>query len=142
MVITWSAQSDGTVNWGLTGSVDANFANCQMTRKSHGGLDQLSQSGPSILEKRTATGTEPTLIWQDNKACILLSKNESSSAGRCKHIDTKIRSVAEAISDGVVKIRYTPSSYNYLYNYADILTKLLGEVMFHRMIDGLHSILS
>ena len=136
MVITWSAQSDGTVNWGLTGSVDANFANCQMTRKSHGRLDQLSQSGTSILEKRPATDTEPTLIWQDNKACILLSKNESSSAGRCKHIDTKIRFVAEAISDGVVKIRCTPSSYN----YADILTKPPAEVMFHRMIDGLHSI--
>ena len=100
MVITWSEQSDGTVNWAVR---EANFANCQMTRKSHGGLDQLSQSGTSILEKRTATGTEPTLIWQNNKACILLSKNESSSAGRCKHIDTKIRSVAEAISDGVVK---------------------------------------
>jgi hypothetical protein len=74
---------------------------------------------------------EPTLIWEDNKACILLAENESSSAGRCKHIDTKFRFVAEAISDGVVKIRYTPSAYN----YSDILTKPLTEVMFQRMIE-------
>ena len=74
---------------------------------------------------------EPTLIWEDNKACILLVENESSSAGRCKHIDTKFRFVAETISDGVVKIRYTPSSYN----YSDILTKPLTEVMFQRMIE-------
>ena len=32
MAIIWSAQSDSTVNWKLTGSVDASFANCQMTR--------------------------------------------------------------------------------------------------------------
>ncbi len=68
---------------------------------------------------------------EDNKACILLTENESSSAGRYKHIDTKFRFVAEAISEGVVKNRYTPSAYNYL----DILTKPLTEVMFQRMIE-------
>ena len=31
MDIIWSAPSDSTVNWKLTGSVDASFANCQMT---------------------------------------------------------------------------------------------------------------
>ncbi len=74
---------------------------------------------------------EPTLIWEDNKTCILLAENESSSTGRFKHIDTKFRFVAEAISDGVVKIRYTPS----VFNYSDILTKSLTEVMFQRMIE-------
>jgi hypothetical protein len=64
---------------------------------------------------------------EDNKACILLAENKSSSAERCKHIDTKFRFVAEAISDGVVKIRYTPSAYN----YSDILTKPLTEVGIH-----------
>ena len=107
--------------------------------KESQGLDQLFQSGTNTVEKRTANGTEPTLIWQDNKTCILLSKNECSSAGRCKHFDAKIRSVAETISNGVVKIRYTPSSYNYLHNYSDILTKPLRELI-HKMIDGLHSI--
>ena len=40
---------------------------------------------------------------EDNKACILLAENESSSAGRCKNIDKKFRFVTEANSDGVVK---------------------------------------
>jgi hypothetical protein len=74
---------------------------------------------------------ELTLIWEDNKACIILTENESSSAGRCKHIDKKFRLVAEAISDGVVKIRYTPS----VYKYSDIITKPLTKVMFQRMIE-------
>ncbi len=39
--------------------------------------------------------------------------------------------MTEAISDGVVKIRYTPSAFN----YSDILTKPLTEVMFQRMIE-------
>ncbi len=34
------------------------------------------------------------------------------------------------MSDGVVKIRYTPSAY-----YLDILTKPLTEVLFQRMIE-------
>ena len=84
-----------------------------------------------LLRELGCPQEEPTLIWEDNKACILLAENESSSAGRCKHIDTKFRFVAEAISDGVVKIRYTPSAYN----YSDILTKPLTEVMFQRMIE-------
>ncbi len=74
---------------------------------------------------------ETTLIWEDNKSCILLEENESSSAGRCKHVDTNFRFVTETISDGVVKSRYTPSTYN----YSDILTKPLTEVMFQRMIE-------
>ena len=165
MAIIWSAQSDSTANWKLTGSVDASFANCQMTRRSHGGWINFLNRGPvswksglqpivtlssceaeyvalsmevcevkylrMLLRELGCPQEEPTLIWEDNKACILLAENESSSAGRCKHIDTKFRFVAEAISDGVVKIRYTPSAYN----YSDILTKPLTEVMFQRMIE-------
>ena len=55
MAIIWSAQSDSTVNWKLTGSVDASFANCQMTRRSHGGWINFFQSGASILEEWSAT---------------------------------------------------------------------------------------
>ncbi len=46
MTIIWSAQSDSTVNWKLTGSVDASFANCQMTRRSHGGWINFLKRGP------------------------------------------------------------------------------------------------
>jgi len=40
---------------------------------------------------------EATLIWEDNKAAIMVAENETSSAGRCKHIDVCFRFVAEAI---------------------------------------------
>jgi hypothetical protein len=46
LAITWSTQSDGTANWKLTGSVDASFANCQMTRRSHGGWINFLNRGP------------------------------------------------------------------------------------------------
>jgi hypothetical protein len=141
LAITWSTQSDGTANWKLTGSVDASFANCQMTRRSHGGWINFLNRGPvswksglqpivtlgrceseyvalsmevcevkylrMLLRELGCPQEESTLILEDNKACILLAENESSSAGRCKHIDTKFRFVAETISNGVVKIRYT-----------------------------------
>ena len=61
------------------------------------------------------------LIWEDNRATIMIAENDSSSAGRCKHIDVRFRFVAEAVRDGVVRVRYCP----WVYNYADILTKPL-----------------
>ena len=72
---------------------------------------------------------EPTLIWEDNRATIMIAENDSSSAGRCKHIDVRFRFVAEAVRDGAVRVRYCPSAYN----YADILTKPLVPVKFDSM---------
>ena len=47
---------------------------------------------------------EPTLIWEDNRATIMIAENDSSSAGRCKHIDVRFRFVAEAVRDGAVRV--------------------------------------
>ena len=55
---------------------------------------------------------EATLIWGDNKAAIMIAKNESSSAGRCKHIDVRFSFDAEAIRN--------ESLYLYLYIYIDL----------------------
>jgi hypothetical protein len=152
LVITWSTQSDGTTNWKLTGSVDASFANCQMTRRSHGGWINFLNRRPvswksglqpivtlsrceseyvalsmevcevkylrMLLREFGCPQEESTLIWEDNKACILLAENESSSTGRCKHIDTKFRFAAEVISDGVVKTdRCTRTSNGGIFGY-------------------------
>jgi hypothetical protein len=125
LVITWSTQSDGTANWKMTGSVDASFANCQMTRRSHGDWINFLNRGPvswksglqpivtlsnceseyvalsmqvcevkylrMLFRELECPQEGPTLIWEDNNACILLVENESSSTGRFKHIDTKFR---------------------------------------------------
>lgn len=147
----------------LTGSVDASFANCPITRRSHGGWINFCDNSPiswksglqpiislsSCEAEYIALSLEvcevkylkafladlgylqctSTLIWEDNKTAILLAENMTSSASRSKHIDIKFKLVAEAVADGVVKIRYTPS----IYNFADIMTKPLGDALFERL---------
>ena len=54
---------------------------------------------------------------------------DSSSGGTCKHIDVRFRFEAEAVRDGVVRVRYCPS----VYNYADSLTKPHVPVKFDSM---------
>ena len=60
-----------------------------------------------------------TLLWQDNKACLILAEGETSGAGRSKHIDIKFKYVTENIQNGSVNLRYITTSWN----YADMLTK-------------------
>ena len=69
------------------------------------------------------------LIWEDNKAAILIAENECSSAGRSKHIDVRYKFVAQAVTEGSVRVRYTPTDMN----LADVMTKALPPVTF----DGL-----
>ena len=47
---------------------------------------------------------ESTLIWEDNKAAILIAENECSSAGRSKHIDVRFKFVAQAVVEGAVRV--------------------------------------
>jgi len=69
---------------------------------------------------------EATLIREDNKAAIMIAENESSSAGRCQHIDVRFRFVAEAIRNEQVRMRYCATSFT----YADILTKTVTPAKF------------
>ena len=73
---------------------------------------------------------ESTLIWEDNRAAIALAENEVSSAGRSKHIDLRFRFVAEAVKDGIVRVRYTPTDTN----HADLFTKSLTTATFERLL--------
>ena len=84
----------------------------------------------NLLQELGFAQNEPTLVWEDNKACILLAEQETSSAGRCKHIDIKFRFVAEALKDQIVRVRYTPSDMN----LADLLTKALPPATFHKLV--------
>jgi hypothetical protein len=161
--IEWSCSKEeaaaGTNNK-LFGSVDASYANCQLTRRSHGGYIMFLNHGcvswksglqpivtlssceaeyvalcsavcevkylRALLDDLGYPQDEATLIWEDNKAAIMIAENESSSAGRCKHIDVRFRFVAEAIRNEQVRIRYCPTSFN----YADIMTKALTPAKF------------
>ena len=84
-----------------------------------------------LLEELGHTQGDSTLIWEDNKATILIAEGESSSAGRAKHIDVRFKKVAESVRDGTVRVRYVPTDWN----YADIMTKPLMEVKFKRCRD-------
>ena len=41
---------------------------------------------------------DASIIWEDNKAAILIAENECSSAGRSKHIDVKFKFVAQNVA--------------------------------------------
>ena len=51
----------------------------------------------NLLEELGHRQEESTLIWEDNRAAILVAQQECSSAGRCKHIDLRFRFVAMAV---------------------------------------------
>ena len=149
----------------LFGCVDASFAMCPLTRKSHGGYINFINSGAvswksrlepivtlssceaeyvalcsevcdarylrQLLHDMGHTQAQPTLIQEDNKAAIMIAENETSSAGRCKHMELRFRFVFEAIQDGIVRVRYVATDLN----IADIMTKALVVVKFRRMIE-------
>ena len=69
-------------------------------------------------------------LWEDNKAAILIAENECSSAGRSKHIDVLYKFVAQAVTEGSVRVRYTPTDMN----LADVLTKALPAATFDRLV--------
>jgi len=71
--------------------------------------------------------TQSTLIYEDNRACIMMASNEASSAGRCKHVHIKFRFTAEAIMAKEIRVRYIPTDFN----YADLLTRMTSVILFH-----------
>ena len=166
--IKWSAsdgdRKDDSANV-LFGAVDASYAACQLTRRSHGGwlmfLNHGAVSWKSGLQPMVTLSSceaeyialcssivaakylrqlltelgypqpEPTLIWEDNKAAIIVAESEASSASRCKHIDVRFRFIAEALKERAVRVRYIASAEN----YADITTKPLVYVKFETCRD-------
>ena len=65
--------------------------------------------------------TEPTLIYEDNRAAILTAEAECSTEGRLKHVDVKYRFATEAVRKRVVRVRYNPTNMN----LSHIMTKAL-----------------
>jgi hypothetical protein len=84
----------------------------------------------SLMRELGLKQAESTLIWEDNKAAILIAENECSSAGRSKHIDVRYKFVAQAITEGSVRVRYTPTDMN----LADVLTKAVPLATFERLV--------
>ena len=84
-----------------------------------------------LMEELGYAQESGTILWEDNKACIILAEGETSCGGRSKHIDVKLRHIAESVKEGIVSVRYIPTAWN----YADIMTKPLGRIQFARIRD-------
>eukprot|EP00961_Rhodomonas_salina_P159141 2142984-Rhodomonas_salina.1 len=53
----------------------------------------------------------PTLIWEDNAACIQMSENPTH-ANRARHIDMRLYFLSDMVCDGVVKLIKVPGTEN------------------------------
>ena len=73
-----------------------------------------------LLESMGVKQSEPTMIFEDNQACIALSKNSLVNA-RSKHIDIKYHFNREKVESGEVVLKYCPSAEM----IADVMTKPL-----------------
>jgi len=68
----------------------------------------------------------------DNQSAMSISKNDVHH-NRTKHIDIRHHFVRDAITDGIISLKYIPTEDQ----LADILTKGLGRVAFQRLRDQL-----
>jgi hypothetical protein len=73
-----------------------------------------------LLDSMGVKQLEPTMIFEDNQACIALSKNSLVNA-RSKHIDIKYHFNREKVESGEVVLKYCPSAEM----IADVMTKPL-----------------
>ena len=76
--------------------------------------------------------TSPSVILEDNQACVAMIKNSSVSA-RNRHFCVKMAWLREQVANGHVTFRFVASKSN----LADIFTKLLPEEAFCRLRDAL-----
>ena len=92
----------------------------------------------SILEELGHTQHAPTVMHEDNKACISFSKNNTCH-NRTKHIDTRAHALRDLVREGRVVLSHIETKDQ----LADMLTKtqLKHTFLAHRdtIMDGLSS---
>ena len=88
-----------------------------------------------LLEEFGHKQGEPTIVWEDNKACIAQSKNPVNHK-RCKHILIKYHYLRQLVSDNICRLEYVVTKSQ----IADALTKPLPPKDFIRLRPFLVSI--
>ena len=83
-----------------------------------------------FLERLGAVQLQPTVLFEDNQACIQMSV-KSGSFKRAKHIDTRVYRLRELCQDGILVLVKVATDFQ----VADILTKGLGYLLFSRQRD-------
>ena len=74
-----------------------------------------------MTDGKTATGARPTILHEDNKACISIATNPGGHHSKVKHIDVRYHFVRDLIEDEVIRVQHCPSDRM----LADGLTKPL-----------------
>ena len=82
-----------------------------------------------LLEELGHAQGEPTIIWEDNTACIAQSKNPVNHK-RCKHILIKFHYLRNMVESNIVQLQYVVTRDQ----IADILTKPLLPKDFSRLV--------
>ena len=93
------------------------YAACETAKEVSWWREMLNEVG----EKQS----EPTMIYEDNKACISYSKNNTCHA-RTKHIDLRAHSCRDYVRDGIVKLVHVGTDDQ----LADMMTKTQPVKMF------------
>ena len=100
---------------------------CVSRSSSESELIAADTSIPPILLQRTLLSDlgypqPPTVIYQDNKSSIFLSKNGASKSGRTQHIRVRYHYLQERIQKKDIQLSYKPTKDM----IADIWTKPVG----------------
>lgn len=78
-----------------------------------------------ILDEMGFAQTSPTVLWEDNQACIYMSNHEGL-LNRAKHIDTRVHRLRELVQTSVLKLFKIPTAEQ----VADAFTKGLAFLSF------------
>jgi hypothetical protein len=81
-----------------------------------------------VLNDAGVIVNQPTVIYEDNQACIEIIKNPKDH-GRTKHIDIRYHFIRDKVLSGDVEFAYVQSNDQ----VADILTKALAKPAFVRL---------
>ncbi len=74
-----------------------------------------------LLEEMDRTQTKPTVVFEDNAACIFAATTNKPFGQRAKHIDTRIFKLREYVESGEIELQKVATESN----VADCLTKAL-----------------
>jgi hypothetical protein len=85
---------------------------------------------PSSTDSTIATSNiQPSIVYEDNNACIVLVTTESNFKPRNNHISIKYHHFHDQIKNGNLQILKVSSEAN----WADIFIEPLGKVKFQRL---------
>ena len=82
----------------------------------------------TFVEELGATQTGATVIWEDNTACIAMSKNPVNHK-RCRHILVKYHYLRTLTDDSIIKLQYISTNDQ----IADLFTKPAKRAVFLKL---------